>query len=257
MARMARASRKPFPTETALLPFLAIQVLHSVFFPEWRHLRAWDLWIAATSEQVYGGFSTPLARFGEALAWAGAAAVAQDIVGRCSVRAEVRIEAGIQVDASPWELAQLQAMSTGIVRKDQLNPVAALYAKYRAEKSQNIAVLKNEHFGAIGDRVSVKLRVEMVKELEPSTQYNVAYASRNTRNNLRTLLRFVDDAGRVFVWFASHAANDVFAQHGADGLKPVKPGSTYNVVGTVLKQDEFRGQKSTMLSRCVLTAFAE
>lgn len=91
------------------------------------------------------------------------------------------------------------------------------------EKAANAA---SKHVGAVGERIKIKAQTaRLITSWETVYGYTFLY-------------KFTDDAGNIFVWFASSAA-DV-----ADGV---------TVTGTVKAHGERDGVKQTTLTRCKLT----
>jgi hypothetical protein len=68
----------------------------------------------------------------------------------------------------------------------------------------------------------------------------------------KTLLKFKDAAGNIFVWFASGERvgfeDERGREHGGDYLL----GETYDLLATVKRHEEFRGIKQTMINRAAI-----
>lgn len=106
--------------------------------------------------------------------------------------------------------------------------VAGYQRSVRREAERLIPQANNEHVGEIGKRLrGLKLRVE---------------SSRIHEGEFRTstIVKFVDDAGHRFVWFAS-------------GVVEAKAGQDFTVTGTVRRHAEYRGTKETVLNRCQMS----
>jgi len=65
---------------------------------------------------------------------------------------------------------------------------------------------------------------------------------------VRTMLKFRDAAGNVFMWWAS-GERMAFEQNGRVSTG-YEQGKTYDILGTVKKHEEYNGIKQTILSRC-------
>ena len=90
-------------------------------------------------------------------------------------------------------------------------------------KNQNRSDANSTHQGSIGDKLSFTGTVTFVKELDGN--YGVTY-----------LVKFVDDNGNGYTWFAS---NNVCDQ-----------GDKVTVKGTVKKHDQYNGINTTVITRC-------
>lgn len=84
----------------------------------------------------------------------------------------------------------------------------------------------SKHFATAGDKVVVKATLMQLRELEG--QYGVT-----------TMMKFVSEDGNALTWFASGSFSE-----GTWEL-----GNSYNLAGTVKKNDEFHGLKQTVLTR--------
>lgn len=98
--------------------------------------------------------------------------------------------------------------------------------EYQAKKAQQEkakANLKNEWFGAIGDRVNVfNVECNLLTSWETGFGYKYLY-------------KFTTDDGLVFTWKTGNC---------------IENGRKLKVTGTVKQHTEFRGQKQTELTRC-------
>lgn len=92
------------------------------------------------------------------------------------------------------------------------------------EQVKRAAESKSTHRGIIGERLTIDGEIVMVRGCE--TQWGTS-----------TVIKFVDQTGSVFTWFAT-------------GAKDVRQGERVTVVGTVKKHDEYRGELQTVLTRC-------
>jgi len=133
-----------------------------------------------------------------------------------------------QIDANTtndylYNLRVMAGASAFDLRRSGL--VASMVVAYRREKDQlNTKSAKpvSQHVGKIGDKISETLTVKN------SVECNNQYSS--------ILYTFEDQAGNVYIWFASHAVAEV--------------GQTYTVTGTIKDHTEFRNVKQTVLTRC-------
>lgn len=80
--------------------------------------------------------------------------------------------------------------------------------------------------GQVGERLNLSASVVLVRYIEGA--YGVT-----------TLIKFEDDGGNGFTWFAS-------------GGKDIEKGDRFDIRGTVKKFEEYQGRKSTVLTRCNL-----
>lgn len=83
----------------------------------------------------------------------------------------------------------------------------------------------SQHVGAVGERLDLTASVEAVIDLGKGQWGRT------------TLVKFIDDAGNVLVWFAS-------------GHAPVEKGERVALRGTVKAHNERDGVKQTQLTRC-------
>lgn len=87
------------------------------------------------------------------------------------------------------------------------------------------------HFGKVGERVEVEGRVLFTKAVE-------------SRWGSTTIVKFQDDAGHLFTWFASNAPE-------------LGAGDTLRGKATVKKHDDFRGVPQTVVTRLTLHAVTD
>jgi hypothetical protein len=101
----------------------------------------------------------------------------------------------------------------------------------------------NEFIGNVGEKVSIPVTIIDMKYID--SNYGGSY-----------LITMGDENGNSVKWFAS---SDPFAPriHNWDNPYSVTDniGKTVNITGTVKKHEEFKGRKSTMLTRCKVEAF--
>jgi len=112
--------------------------------------------------------------------------------------------------------------------------VSGIVAYNRAleRKAAAEAPLVAEGFaGKVGDRITTEADVVLVRFTDGGAW------------GTTTIIKLRDAAGRILTWFAS-------------GSKNVRPGERYAVKGTVKKLDEYRGEKSTVLTRCKLVTIS-
>lgn len=102
-----------------------------------------------------------------------------------------------------------------------------------AEKKAREALPDAGYIGTVGERVETRAIITRVSTVESSSRFVAAY----------DLIAFRTEAGHECVTFSTSAK--------APRLADV--GKTFNVRGTVKKQEEYKGRKNTQLSRCVWT----
>lgn len=134
---------------------------------------------------------------------------------------------------------------------DYMHNLQAVLTNYVTYKTMNLAVSgavafdrdlakkvekqeeRKEHgpsdfVGKAGDRIDFDAEVFFVRYLEG--MYGTT-----------TLIKFRDDSGNLYTWFAS-------------GSKDIERGERYAVRGTVKKHEVFRDEKQTVINRCKLKA---
>ena len=100
----------------------------------------------------------------------------------------------------------------------------AKYAVADTAKERNGRKICNEFFGTVGGKFENPLTLEKIFTYEG--QYGTAF-----------VVRFFDDDGRKFVWFASNCPD-------------LEDGQRVTVKGTVKKHEERNGEKQTIVTRC-------
>jgi len=113
--------------------------------------------------------------------------------------------------------------------------LAKLEAAKRAGKSTS------SHFAKVGDKFGRKLSKkdkDAGATAYPASEGTISFMhTRDTDWGVTTLIKWVDDNGNEFGWWSSSESR-------------LKIGQRISVIGTVKKLDEYKGTKSTMLSRC-------
>ena len=92
------------------------------------------------------------------------------------------------------------------------------------------------HVGAKGDKLGLRLTLLRVSPIDGD--YGVSY-----------LHKFSDASGNLYSWFSTKKLLSTPA-----GDAELVEGQEYSVWGTVKGHSEFRGQKETQLTRCVVTS---
>lgn len=109
--------------------------------------------------------------------------------------------------------------------------VSALQAFIRQKerelkRQQEKAEISNEFVGEVGDRIEVTVTIKSIRYIEG--MYGTT-----------TLYTLLGSDGHLYKWFSSNAA-----------LGETVNDTVYQIKGTVKKHDEYRGTKSTVLTRC-------
>jgi hypothetical protein len=97
----------------------------------------------------------------------------------------------------------------------------ALNRAVKGKLGENVESL---YVGRVGEKLEILLRVEAIKPVDGP--FGRSY-----------LHRFIDERGNQLSWFSSQGTD-------------MKEDKVYLVSGTVKKQEQFRGVKTTILSRC-------
>jgi hypothetical protein len=144
------------------------------------------------------------------------------------------------------------AVRSGLVRPKHMGIVASVVVAYQRamgrarERAERAARPRcNEHVGEVGKRQEWAGLV-----LDFVTGYEGAYG-------YTTVLKFRDDAGRLLVWKASGISSAVtgvgVGNYSQADITRADVGRCYHVTGTVKKHDEYKGEKQTLLSRCIVS----
>lgn len=144
-------------------------------------------------------------------------------------------DAAIEAERGDY-LHNLRAASrTGLVTFRTAGIVASTitaYQRYLGRERQNAARAAmpkcDTHVGTIKQRLTVTARLDFVTGYE--TQYGYT-----------TVLKFRTESGALLVWKASSTDVDRSCV-----------GKTYTLTGTIVKHDEYKGEKQTMVNRCKL-----
>lgn len=98
---------------------------------------------------------------------------------------------------------------------------------FTGKKKLNEISKNSEYFGEIKQRLTVN--AEVVKLIERETQYGMS-----------TIVKLISDDANVITWFASRIFSD----------DELKEGMKVKLTGTVKGHNEYKGVKSTILTRC-------
>jgi hypothetical protein len=127
-----------------------------------------------------------------------------------------------------WNLKT--ACNSDFVREKTEGIIASLFGAYDRDlvkRKEKEIQQKSLHYGTVGKREKMNLTLYSIREFE--SDYGV-----------RTMHRFKDESGNIFVWFKS-------------GESSLEPETTYQVTGTIKEHSEYNGIAQTMLTRCKAT----
>jgi hypothetical protein len=158
---------------------------------------------------------------------------------RATVEAALEWARGIADDGSEFDLNLRAASKRVAVSPKNMGITAYIVAGYLREKTkqdERAARRPSEHVGEVGVRFGsgkgkkaiAPLCLIVERVIPCDGQYGTTYI---------TMMR--DAYGNSFKWFASGVC--------------LETGETYNIAGTVKAHDEYKGNKQTVLSRCVAT----
>jgi len=141
--------------------------------------------------------------------------------------AEEAIEWGANLDADKgedykWNVRVL--CTSEVVTSDQIGLAVSIMGVYLRNKEEKVATVSN-YVGTKGERVTFTGKLTMTRQ-----------------TNFSVLNQFVDEAGNILKWFNKGKPLDV------------ELNTTAVFSGTILNHEEYRGVKSTVLSRVTLGA---
>lgn len=140
---------------------------------------------------------------------------------------------------SDYELNLVTLATRDVAQRKHLGIICSAVASYQRAMNKQVeyAQRKDEqkvlnatstHVGAVGERLrNVKGKIEFVLGLEANEW------------GPRTLVKLRDEAGNLYVWFAS-------------GDRDFTTGASVTFTGTVKKHDDYQGTKQTTLSRVII-----
>jgi len=135
------------------------------------------------------------------------------------------------------------ALTADAVTKRTKGLVASIISAYdrhtekKAEKERKEKTGSNEWAGEIKERLK-KLKLHLLKEFVRDTDWGTTH-----------ILKFEDEAGRAFTWFASTGVDKDDEQW--------EEGKWYTGAATVKKHDTFRDEKQTIVTRASLKGVRE
>jgi len=132
-------------------------------------------------------------------------------------------------DVSDYIFNMQGALSNNIIGHKTTGLVASLLSCYAKHLEMEIVKKArendaNEHIGSVGERITFKATITMVKYFENEW-------------GTKTMIKFLTSEGNTLVWW--YSGDDDYEQ-----------GESYKVTGTVKKHDEYRGTNTTTVARC-------
>lgn len=157
---------------------------------------------------------------------------------------EKKIEDTAAASRSDYEHNLFTAVASDPIGPRLAGIVASLVRYY--EKAMGIEAQKkapkkpSEHFGTVGKREVWTLTLLGRTDLEGG-QYGPTF-----------LHRFADADGNIATWFSSQKNVVGLLDGDTISWRAMEIGATYSVKGTVKKHDAYKGNKQTVLTRCVV-----